>query len=74
MSPERYAEATIDALLAGHGPLLALLAGVTKERDELKIMLRTVRRAVGEGATQEEVLKTLSMGQLMGAPHVGTPA
>jgi hypothetical protein len=71
MSPERYAEATIDALLAGHGPLLA---GVTKERDELKIMLRTVRRAVGEGATQEEVLKTLSMGQLMGAPHVGTPA
>jgi hypothetical protein len=65
----RDAEATIDALLAGHEPLLALLAGVTKERDELKITLRAARKAVNEGADTETLLSVLSLKQLAGHPH-----
>ena len=64
-------EATIDALLATNNALQALLASVTGERNELKIMLRAARRAFNEGAKHDDVLKILRLDLLLGAPHVG---
>lgn len=52
-------EATISALLAANDALEVLLRGVTKERDELKATLRTVRKSIIDGVVPEIILGTL---------------
>ena len=63
---------TRDLDLAVNDGLVVLLAGVTKERDELKIMLRRARRAlVGTSEKPADSIKAasiLNMYELSGPP------
>lgn len=61
-------ELTIDSLITANDALINLLEGVTKERDDLKNLLRTIRKSLATGIVPEVILTQIDSKKLLGAP------